>query len=120
MTEKLQLYMIPAKTDPLESSKEYQDSLQQVADALTRNAMQPSFICDLQESAGAPTESVVLGFTIELAKALGPLATIVAAWLAGRYGRKVRLKIGEIEAEAGTVEEVERLIARAHKVHSRK
>ena len=35
---------------------------------------------------------------------------VVGAYLAGRNGRKVRLKVGDVEAEAGTVEEVERLV----------
>jgi len=36
-----------------------------------------------------------------------------------RYGRKVRLKIGEIEAEAQTREEVEKLLARAQEIQQR-
>jgi hypothetical protein len=55
-----------------------------------------------------------------LLKAFGPVVGIaIGAFLKGRYGRKVRLKIGkggEIAAEAQTVEEVNELIkiAREH------
>lgn len=41
------------------------------------------------------------------------LCTALGAWLHARYGRKVRLKIGEIEVEAQTREEVEKLLAKA-------
>ena len=40
------------------------------------------------------------------------LSAAVGAWLHARYGQ-VRLKIGDIEAVAQSVEEVETLIARA-------
>ncbi len=52
--------------------------------------------------------------------AIGPaLGTALGAWLHARYGRKVRLKIGEIEAKAQTPEEVEKLIAQAHEIQQR-
>jgi hypothetical protein len=64
----------------------------------------PPALVELEESAGS-SETPLLGtFTIEFAKAVGPsLAAVgvaVAAWLQARYGRKARLKIGDIEAEA--------------------
>ncbi len=57
---------------------------------------------------------------ITIAVALGPtLGTALGAWLHARYGRKVRLKIGEIEAEAQTPEEVEKLILQAVEIQKR-
>ena len=41
---------------------------------------------------------------------IAPLAGAVGAWIQARYGRKARIKIGEIEAEARTIEEVEELL----------
>lgn len=50
-------------------------------------------------------------FTLSLVQAIGPaLGVALGAWLKGRYGRKVRVKIGEVEAEARTMEEVETLL----------
>jgi hypothetical protein len=50
----------------------------------------------------------------------GPmLVTAVAAWLHGRSGRKVRLKVGEIEAEAQTVKKVKKLLKQAEKLQQR-
>lgn len=57
---------------------------------------------------------------VKFTATLGPmLGTAIGAWLHARYGRKVRLKIGEIEAEAQTVEEVETLLARAQEIQQR-
>ncbi len=57
---------------------------------------------------------------LAVAAALGPtLGAALGAWLHARYGRKVRLKIGEIEAEAQTPEEVEKLIAEALVIQER-
>ena len=44
---------------------------------------------------------------------IAAIAGVVGAWLHAKYGRKARLKIGDVEAEAQTVEEVERLLAHA-------
>jgi hypothetical protein len=41
------------------------------------------------------------------------LCTAVGAWLGSRNGRKVRIKVGDIEAEAQTREDVEKLLERA-------
>lgn len=58
--------------------------------------------------------SIALGeFGIKLAATMGPvLGTVLGAWLHARYGRKARVKIGDIEAEAQTVEEVKQLLNR--------
>jgi hypothetical protein len=42
--------------------------------------------------------------------------TALGAWLGARSGRRVRVKIGDIEAEAHTREEVETLLARAQEI----
>jgi hypothetical protein len=50
------------------------------------------------------------GFVVAL-KVIGPsLGAIFVAYLHGRFGRKIRLKIGEVEIEAHTAEEVENLL----------
>ncbi|WEY42049.1 hypothetical protein [Paraburkholderia sp. SUR17] len=48
--------------------------------------------------------------------AIGVIGTAVGAWISGRSGRKVRLKVGDIEVEARTVEEVDQLLLRAQAV----
>ena len=67
----------------------------------------------VRKAAGA-SSSLVGEFLVPLAQAFGPtLGVVLVAWLQGRAGRKVRIKVGDVEAEARTAEEVERLMLRA-------
>ena len=69
------------------------------------------------ERSGGGTDWTLL---IEHGKiALPALAGILGVWLHARYGRKVPLKIGDIEAEAQTAEEVEKLLDTAHEIQQR-
>lgn len=57
------------------------------------------------------------GYTGEIAvliQAVTPVLTgTLAAWLQSKAGRKVRLKVGDVEVEARTVEEADQLLHRA-------
>jgi len=44
---------------------------------------------------------------------IGAATAIFAAWVTARYGRKVRLKIGNVEAEGRSVAEIDTLLQRA-------
>jgi hypothetical protein len=56
-----------------------------------------------------------LRFVIELAHSplAGVIAAAVGAWLHARYGRKVRLRVGDIEVEAQSERQVRRLLEQA-------
>jgi hypothetical protein len=59
-------------------------------------------------------------FLLRVIPTIGPLvATAAGAWLHARYGRKVRIKAGDIEAEAQTAEEVEKLLNKAFEIQKR-
>ncbi len=45
--------------------------------------------------------------------AIGIVTAAITGWFAGRAGRKVRLKLGDVEAEARTPEEIEQLLRSA-------
>ena len=45
------------------------------------------------------------------------LTALLGTWLQGRSGRQLRLRIGAVEAEAGTAREVGRLLDRASRAH---
>jgi hypothetical protein len=57
-----------------------------------------------------------LGWNAAIGAAVPALCGALGAWLASRSGRKVRIKIGDIEAEAHTQEEVEKLLAHAQEI----
>ena len=59
-------------------------------------------------------------FVLKLADKIGPpLIAGIAGWLHGRSGRKVRLKIGDVEVEAPTMKDVERLVALVSEIQLR-
>lgn len=63
-------------------------------------------------------DSVQIQTVVEFAQILGPIfgpaiAAAVTTWLQGRTGRKIRLKVGDVEIEASTSEDFERLLSEA-------
>lgn len=53
-------------------------------------------------------------FVLPLAQVVGPIASAaLVAWFQGKAGRKVRIKVGDIEVEARTKEEATLLLQRA-------
>ncbi len=61
-------------------------------------------------------------FVVEFVKTLSSLGLggIIGAWIQARHGRKVRVKVDEIEVEANTSEEVEKLLAKAVQIQLQK
>lgn len=54
-------------------------------------------------------------YVILIQAAAVPVAGLCGAWIQARYGRKVRLQIGDIEAEGRNVAEVNELLEKAAK-----
>jgi len=53
-------------------------------------------------------------FVLPFAQVAGPaIGVAVAAWFRGGAGRKLRLKVGNIEIEAATMQELEQLLDQA-------
>ncbi|RQS57832.1 hypothetical protein DID96_36530 [Burkholderia sp. Bp8963] len=72
-----------------------------------------SAITFTMDSVGA-SGSLVGEFVIPLAQVIGPvLGGAAVAWLQGRAGRKLRLKVGDLEVEARTPEEIGQLLEQA-------
>ncbi|WP_085787624.1 hypothetical protein [Ketogulonicigenium robustum] len=69
----------------------------------------------IRDSAGSGGITFLGEFTM-MATTLGPAVIgAIGGWVAARQGRKVRVKMGDIEAEAGSVEQVKELLALVHK-----
>ncbi len=64
---------------------------------------------------GAGVMGYPLGqYFISLAQVAGPIVGVaLGAWIQGRAGRKVRLKVGDIELEANSPAEIDHLVAQA-------
>lgn len=108
--DRVELALVGAADEPtFTGSEEGQGEVERFADALRRRNL--------------PVTAIAIGsgpgiLTGQFLVALGPpvieaLAAVAGAWVQARYGRKVRLKVGDIEAEARTTEEVETLLRRA-------
>ena len=115
----LDLLLIPGPDDPPLTSDIGRQAIREFQTAVTVAGFNVSALTILQES--ADSETVLLGqFFIKLAPSIGTtVAALVGGWLHAKYGRKVRLKIGDIEAEAHSLEAVEKLLARAQKIQQR-
>jgi hypothetical protein len=57
---------------------------------------------------------VIATYVLSVVQTVGPIVgPAFGAWLQGRAGRKLRLKVGEVEVEARTVDEIDELLKRA-------
>jgi hypothetical protein len=112
----LAITMIPALEDPSERGPDYQRQLAEFAKSLRKAGV------EYEASTLLLTETspfIYAGrFVIKLLQTAGPvgLAGIMGVWLQAKSGRKVRLKVGKIEAEAQTAEEVGKLLKRTEKI----
>ncbi len=131
----LQLTLIPAPDEPL---PENLDELRQQFESLGLERQHPAnrvkpatfaawvlgpFTLGIGLTAGTAASigaATFATFAKQFAESAGPLlATALGAWLHARYGRKVRIKVGEIEAEAQTPEELEKLLEKAQEIRER-
>jgi hypothetical protein len=62
--------------------------------------------------------TVLMQYVLPVAQAvISPVvAAGVTAWLQGRANRKIRLKVGDLEVEAHTIEQVDQLLQRAREL----
>lgn len=106
---RVRIYLVNAPHDPPTFSSEYQADLRNVIAALRANKIQADAAFMTMDSAG--NAGGYIGEIAVLATAFGPVLTgILAAWLQSKVGRKVRLKDGDIEVEARTVQEAGELL----------
>ncbi|WP_146122225.1 hypothetical protein [Burkholderia multivorans] len=110
--DKVRFYLLSAPDDPPIFSADGQSILRTVVAALRENRIDadtPFMTLDAVDAVGGYTGEIAV-----LIQAVSPVLTgILGAWLQSKAGRKVRLKIGDIEVEAGTVQEAEQLLRHA-------
>ncbi len=114
--------LVPGAGEPLPTDLEYQqDRLTQLSLRLRPGSLPirvrvPGGTYGTRAGAG-PLAGPDLGNLLSFAgKAMPTLGTALVAWLGGRYGRKVRVKVGEVEIEANTVADVKDLLSRVEQL----
>jgi hypothetical protein len=108
----IKLKLIQAKEDEPPFSNQYQAELRQFLNQLPKSIdiKQTCFVMDSVLGGGGPLGE----FIIPLAKALIPALTGAAGyWLKMRIGRKLYLKVGDIEAEATNAKDFNLLLEKA-------
>lgn len=117
--ETVTLVLLPSEADPPLRSRQYQGELQAFMDSLEAQGLEVSSMGEVQES--AESGFVLLGeFLVKngatvLVGLATPLGTLLGVWLQAKYGRKVRFKDGDFEAEAATVEQLEQVVQLAQR-----
>lgn len=115
---KVRFYLLNASDDSPRFTRAEQSAIREIISALRESKIEVDASFMTMDSVDA-----VSGYTGEIAvliQAIGPILTgILGAWLQSKAGRKVRLKIGDIEVEARTVQEVEQLLQRAQALRDR-
>jgi len=114
-SERLKIELRPAPEEGPRSNAEHQKALGDFAETMRSHGVEviPRYYVHDAVGGGGGLSGE---FTV-ITTALTVLGTVLGAWLNSRYGRKAKLKIGDVEAEAQTVEEVEKLIKLAEKQH---
>jgi hypothetical protein len=115
METNLHILLLPAQEEANILDFRYQRELESIADNFRSHSQSTQAV-----QASGFAVFLTGEFVLKLSAAVGPvLGTAIGAWLHARYGRKVRIKVGDIETEAQTMEEVERLLARALEIQQR-
>lgn len=110
--EKIEIRLQRAPDDAGVADPKFQAELRHFSGALRVAGIdysQRGIAFDSADALGYPLPEFLVAFS----PAMAALAAICGAWLQARYGRKIRIKIGDVEAEARTFEEIEQLLKRA-------
>jgi hypothetical protein len=106
----LQISMIPSPEDPPWRSDDYQSELRKLGLALRGDGLEIREVGSHPVRSGE-TSPISGEWRVKLGATLEPiLKAPVGSWLQARRGRTARLRIGEIEADVRTAEELARVI----------
>ncbi|CAD2254755.1 hypothetical protein X12_001182 [Xanthomonas arboricola] len=116
---KLHLILVPDPAEPHWTDAEIQEIFQMTHRQLKDAGCQVSAVVFLTRDA-VSTSKLVGEFAVPLAQVFGPvIASVVVTWLTGRAGRKLKLKVGDVELEANNTAKVDHLIEKALEMKER-
>ncbi len=110
------LDLVKAEDEPGGGDEAFQQELSRFGAALHADSIaysQSALALDAVDAHGFPLPEFVVAMKVLGPPAITAIAGYAVAWIQGRSGRKVRIKIGEIEAEGHTVEEITQLLEKA-------
>jgi hypothetical protein len=109
----LRLTLVRSGDDEAAFSPGYQAELRQFYQLVRADGIRISAVAFAMGSVGAGG-GLVGEFIIPLAQVIGPvLAGAAVAWLQGRAARRLRVKVGDVEVEARTPEDIGQLLKQA-------
>lgn len=108
--------LVPGSEELLRDT-DYQHGLRRIEQSLRDEGVKVSSVVELRESAGGGWHYGE--FFVQITPALTLVGIVVGAWLNSRAGRTVRVKVGDIEAEASTPAQVLELLERAQQLKER-
>lgn len=112
---RVEIILRRAADDPEVNSPEFQSELHTFSGALRSAGVsysQRGMAFDSAAAMGYPLAEFAIK---DLAPYAATVVTALTAWIGARYGRKVRFKVGDLELEARSPGEIERLVKLAHK-----
>lgn len=112
----MQLILVPAKDDAKPFSVEYQAELSVFASKAGASS-QRAFSMDSAIGGGGPLGEFIFNNSETL---IGAVSVLGVAWIGRRTGRKLRIKVGEIEIEATSKEEVAEMVTQVKLLQEQK
>lgn len=113
----MSIAFIAGPTDPEYRDSAFQDELHAVDAKLKTLTSRVQARANFQKS-GTGGSWLTGDFLVHLSVLGTPLGALFGAWITAKLGRKIRVKVGEIEVEAATADEVEHLLERAKQIRS--
>ena len=114
-SSEFELILVPSKDDAPPFSDEYQEELGQFS-LHAHASSQMCFAMDSVDGGGGPLGDFIFTNADAL---IAALTTLGGIYLKGRFGRKLRLKIGEVEIEANTIDEVKTMVKNVHALQNK-
>ena len=102
--------------DPPGNDSVFQNDLSTFGKALRTAGIQYSqtaIAFDAVDAQGYPLPEFIIAIKDLGIPVITVIATLAGGWVQARYGRKMRLKIGDVEAEGRTIKEIEELLKKA-------
>lgn len=106
----MELVLLRARDDPPQNDPAYLEQLSDFSGALNNTGVEYSqrgMAFDSIEAVGFPLGEFVIRFG---PVAVAAISAPIAAWLTTKYGRRVRIKVGDVEVEGRSVQELNELL----------